>query len=168
MPAVNAKNLEPSPSMVLSLALHTASLLYSRVADPQRWVGRSIPLFLFFRPEDHYGALSCVIMRSMHWSPPFSPCWLARVADSCAGDSASTCLRAFRRRRRPPHTHVFVCSVPLYYYRGLYHDAGGPSAQGRKASKPARQSVSQRGLERRFLGGAFLQLRSSPLGIGDR
>ena len=142
------KNLEPSPSMVLSLALHTASLLYSRVADPQRWLGRSIRLFFFLsnRRTITYGALSCVIMRSMHWSPPFSPFWLARVADSCADDSASTCSRAFRRRRRPPHTHVFVCSVPLYYYRGLYHDAGGPSAQGRKASKPARQSVSQRGL----------------------
>ena len=148
MPAVNAKNLEPFPSMVLSLALHTASLLYSRVADPLRWLGRSIPLFLFLSDRrtitGPFRALLCVQCTG----PPHSLLagWLVWQTHAPATLLRLACVRSAAEAAR----RILTSSCVLYRCTTtvravvciMMQEAPQPKA-ARLANQPVSQSVSE-------------------------
>ena len=142
MPAVNAK--EPSPSMVLSLALHTASLLYSRVADPQRWLGRSIPLFLFLSDRrtitGPFRALLCVQCTGP--PPSLLAGWLVWQTHAPTTLRLLACVRSAAAARR-----ILTSSCVLYRCTTtvvciMMQEAPPPKA-ARLANQPVSQSVSE-------------------------
>ncbi len=135
------KNLEPSPSMVLSLALHTASLLYSRVADPQRWVGRSIPLFLFLSDRrtitGPFRALLCVQCTGP--PPSLLAGWLVWQTHA-----PTTLLRLARvRSAAAAARRILTSSCVLYRCTTTVVCIMMQEASPPKAARPANQPVSQ-------------------------